>query len=56
MGRPKLEKPRDVRVLVRVLLEERAAWRDAASRSGLKLSAWIRKVANAAAKRKKAAK
>jgi hypothetical protein len=54
MGRPKLDNPRDIRVLVRVLPEERAAWREAADRAGLKLSAWIRKVANAAAKRTKA--
>ena len=53
MGKPVIEgKPRNVNAIVRVLPEELAAWKSAAKRAGLTLSAWIRKLANDAAGRR----
>jgi hypothetical protein len=49
MGRPKSENPRDVRMMLRLLGEERKAWRKAATASGKSVSAWLRDLANEAA-------
>ncbi len=48
MGRPKLTNPRAVRVLIRGQADEIRAWKLAAKRAGLTLSAWLRGLANAA--------
>ena len=53
MGRPPL-KPKEAKsevFQIRLKLEERAAYEEAAKRSGLKLSEWIRNHLNRAAKR-----
>ena len=52
VGKPVEGKARDAHLLVRVLPEELAAWKSAAKRAGLTLSAWIRKLANDAAGRR----
>lgn len=49
-GKPRDGKPRDVRVELRVLPEEHEAWSAAAKRDERALSAWVRKVANDAAR------
>jgi uncharacterized protein (DUF1778 family) len=51
MGRPPSENPLDARIILRLLSEERAAWQQAAKANGKSLSAWLRDLANAAAKR-----
>lgn len=48
-GRPAEGVRRDVRVIFRVLEAERARWQAAADREGLGLSAWMRRILNAAA-------
>ena len=49
-GKPvNMGRPRDQRVVLRVLDEERDAWKAAAKRADLDLSDWLRGLANAAA-------
>lgn len=50
MGRPKLDNPRDARVVVRAQPDEIERWKAAAKRAGLSLSSWFRSLANAASK------
>ncbi len=54
MVRPPEEgETRGVNVILRVLEEERERWKAAAARSGMTLSAWLRKLANDAAPKSK---
>ena len=57
-GRPVEDKPRNARVVLRVLPEEHERWQRAARDAGKSFSAWIRELANGAApaKPKRAAK
>lgn len=49
MGRPKLDHPRSETVRVRAQASEVRAWRRAAKKADMTLSAWLRALANAAA-------
>jgi hypothetical protein len=49
-GRPKTENPADERVFIRVRPDQFAAWTAAAGRAGRSLSAWLKQIADRAAK------
>lgn len=54
LGRPPKEtKEHTPRLPIRVSLEQRATWRQAAEAEGLDLSEWVRQVCDKAANRKK---
>lgn len=53
VGKPADGKPRDVRVVLLAMPEERDAWNAAAKKDGRTLSSWLRKLANDAAPAKK---
>jgi len=49
-GRPKMENPAGERVFIRVRSDQLAAWTAAAGRAGRSLSAWLKQIADRAAK------